>query len=143
VCDRPEIRGVTAPRIFASFIACTTQATNLVEIDGKRTAYGAMNDDEKPQHVPWMGSAGAEQLTPDQALALDFALGILVAPLRDQAAHRCAHDPMFAELVTIYQQMIDQADKPVAMDTDDATTITPSARSWAVIQARIAEGKRD
>ncbi|WP_404373766.1 hypothetical protein AB5I39_08660 [Sphingomonas sp. MMS24-J45] len=100
-----------------------------------------MTNDDLPEHAPRAGWEDKRDLSLDQALALDLALGILVEPEHGHAVERCGGDDAFAALVTGYRAMLDHADEAVSFDADDAPGITPSDATWAAIQARIAPGK--
>ena len=100
-----------------------------------------MSNDDLPRHAPSTGSKGEGELSVDEALALDLALGILDEPSRGGAIARCAQDPDFDRLVTRYRQMIDHNDDPDFLDRRDGIGIAPSSKSWAAIQARIGEDR--
>lgn len=100
-----------------------------------------MKNDDLPQYAAIAGSEGVRELSADEALALDLALGILAATLRDQAVDRCGRDEAFGSLVASYREMLGRADDSESFDVDDRAGIPPSDTTWAAVQARIAQGK--
>ncbi len=100
-----------------------------------------MNNDDLPEHASHAGSESLQVMSPDQALALDLALGILVEPLLGRAVDRSAHDEAFGILVAGYRAMLYRADDAASFDVDAGAGITPSGDTWAAVQARIAQTK--
>ena len=54
-----------------------------------------MKRDDLPTPTPEASAQSAPELSPDRALALNYALGILVDPLPGKAARRCADEDAF------------------------------------------------
>ncbi len=100
-----------------------------------------MNNDDLPEYASSASSEGLRDLSPDQALALDLALGILIEPLLGRAVDRRAHDEAFDSLVAGYREMLDRTEDSPSFDLDDGVGITPSSDTWAIVQARLAETK--
>lgn len=80
------------------------------------------------------------RLSPDQALALDYVLGILMEPLLSEAAQRCVAEEAFALLVTSFRTRIEAEGD--AMDHEEAATMAPLPETWASIQARTGLDKQ-
>ncbi len=73
-------------------------------------------------------------LSPDQALALDYVLGILTEPLLSEAVSRYEDEEGFALLVASYRARLDAEDDAIEIDAPD--TILPFPETWAAIAAR-------
>lgn len=74
----------------------------------------------------------AADLSPDQALALDFVLGVLVEPLLGEATRRCGEEAAFGQLVQGYRAMI----AGLADSRMEEAPVAPSPRTWEAIAAR-------
>ncbi len=145
MCDRPEIRGACAPRIFfkPGQFAARQQSTraftlnkmkNLLEIDCQATAYDIMDNDDKGAGERLSWPVGQEPLSPDQALALDFVLGVLVEPSLSQAIDRNASDQEFQGLVLVYRDLVEND-----LEHDCSHAIDPRPETWEAIKARLAK----
>lgn len=74
------------------------------------------------------------RLSPDQALALDFALGILIEPLLCEAARRSEAEHAFARLVAGYRAKLEAADD--VPEPDGPALVMPMQETWAAIAQR-------
>ena len=97
-----------------------------------------MMNNDLPTPVSATDAPPAPELSADQALALDFALGILVDPVLGQAAARWAEEAGFARLVAGYQAMLDSDDEDASFGPDKPVPVPPAPGIWAAIAARIA-----
>jgi anti-sigma-K factor RskA len=86
-----------------------------------------------------MSEAGLDHPEPsaDEALALDYALGILVEPDLGHARKRLREDAEFANLVLICSERLEAG----APDSDDGGTL-PRSGTWNAIRARILKAER-
>lgn len=89
-----------------------------------------------PNHAPTAPITNAACLSFEQALALDFVLGILRAPLLSQAKHRLLDDDAFRHLVDGYREMLESLASPTA--SEECASEMPTSDLWAAIEARIA-----
>jgi anti-sigma-K factor RskA len=91
-----------------------------------------MSNDDLPTPASAAGAPCAADLSPDQALALDFALGILIDPLLGEATRRCGEEAAFGQLVQGYRAMI----AGFADTRIEEALVPPSPGAWAAIAAR-------
>ncbi|WP_421853009.1 hypothetical protein [Novosphingobium sp.] len=91
-----------------------------------------MTNNDLPTPASGASAPIAPDLSPDQALALDFALGILVEPLLGEANRRCRDEAAFSQLVEEYRAMI----AGLADSSAEETPVPPSPKTWAAIAAR-------
>lgn len=76
----------------------------------------------------------------DEALALDYALGILVEPELSLALRRIDEDAGFALLVSRYRAQLMIAS--IGHDAADDKVAMPSLETWQAILARISQMER-
>jgi anti-sigma-K factor RskA len=89
-----------------------------------------MEKQDLPRHAP--------DMSVDQALALDFVLGILVDPWLTEATGRYHDDDSFRRMVDGYRHQLELDQQDPACGTDDVSPIAPTPDTWAAIQKRIA-----
>jgi anti-sigma-K factor RskA len=102
-------------------------------------AYGVMEKQSMPGHMAIPSFRNATSLLPDQALALDFVLGVLRAPLLNQAKDRLIDDAVFRDLVDGYRAVLDSLVSPAVTGREAAASEPPSPDVWAAIEARVTK----
>ena len=80
-------------------------------------------------------------MTPDDALALDLALGILRDPERIEALRRVDIDPVFAALAAEHRARLFPATDTVPGVS--SLEISPRSESWTAISDRLARKGAD
>jgi anti-sigma-K factor RskA len=110
-----------------------------LEIGIHSTAYGSMTNTNLPASDAKVPSEG--RLSPDQALALDFVLGLLDEPELNEAVRRYEAEEAFARLVASYRARLGAQDD--AMESGDSEMVTPKPETWTEIAARTGIDKLD
>src|SRR5262249_37534673 len=77
-----------------------------------------------------------EELSPNELLAAEYALGVLAGTERDAAAQRVARDAAFATLVTAWEERL----APWAAELPE---VAPRPQVWERIAAQISGAQRE
>src|SRR5262249_26553909 len=77
-----------------------------------------------------------EELSPNELLAAEYALGVLAGTERDAAAQRVARDAAFATLVTAWEERL----APWAAELPE---VAPRPQGWERIAAQISGAQRE
>jgi anti-sigma-K factor RskA len=100
-------------------------------------ACGRMKKQKVPRQITRISTYNFQNLSFEQAFALDFVLGILRTPLLEQARDRVTNDGVFRDLVDRYRELLDSFVSSPGAGQEESASEMPTSDVWTAIQARL------